>query len=214
MTEHETIRVMIVDDHAMVRRGLAAMLKAKPDLELVAEAQHGQEALEQLCGSVRPDVILMDLVMPQMDGPTAIRAIRRSWPGIRVIALTSFQDDQRVQQALQAGAMSYLLKNVSMNDLAQAVRAACKGQSTLAPEATRALLRAASDEPPRGSDLTPRELEVLALMADGLTHPGIAERLFISCSTARAHVSSILSKLAVSNRAEAVAQAFRLRLVN
>ena len=203
---------MIVDDHTMVRKGLGAMLKIKPDLKLVAEARHGQEALE-LCESVRPDVILMDLVMPRMDGPTTIRAVRREWPGIRVIALTSFQEEGLVQQALRAGAISYLLKNVSIDDLAQAIRAACKGQSTLAPEATKALLHAADDEPQPGQDLTPRELEVLELMAEGLTNPEIADRLFVSSSTARAHVSSILSKLAAANRAEAVAQAFRLKLV-
>lgn len=209
----QAIRVMVVDDHTMVRRGLAAMLKVKPDLELVAEARHGQEALE-LCEAVRPDVVLMDLVMPQMDGPTAIRAVKRDWPGVRVIALTSFKEDKLVQQALRAGAISYLLKNVSIDDLAQAIRAACKGQSTLAPEATRALLEAASEGPHPGDDLTPRELEVLELMAEGLTNPEIALRLVVSCSTARAHVSSILSKLGVSNRAEAVARAFRLGLVS
>lgn len=210
--DQEAIRVMIVDDHTMVRKGLAAMLKVKPDLELVAEACHGQEAL-RLCEAVRPDVILMDLVMPRMDGPTAIRAVRREWPGVRVIALTSFQEDDLIRQALRAGAISYLLKNVSIDDLAQAIRAACRGQSTLAPEATKALLNAASETPLSGSDLTPREQEVLELMAQGLTNPEIAERLIVSCSTARAHVSSILSKLGVSNRAEAVARAFRLKLI-
>jgi NarL family two-component system response regulator LiaR len=212
MTNQDAIRVMIVDDHTMVRRGLAAMLKVKPDLKLVGEASNGQEAL-RVCEDVQPDVILMDLLMPRMDGPTAIRALRRHWPGVRVIALTSFQEKDLVQKALRAGAISYLLKNVSIDDLAQAIRAALMGQSTLAPEATQALIQAASQGPPPGDDLTPREREVLELLVEGLTNPEIAQRLMVSASTARAHVSSILSKLGVSNRAEAVARAFRLKLV-
>jgi NarL family two-component system response regulator LiaR len=211
--DQDPIRVMIVDDHTMVRRGLAAMLKVKPDLTLVGEASNGQEAL-QVCEAVRPDVILMDLVMPRMDGTTAIRAVRRHWPGVQVIVLTSFKDKDLVQEALQAGAISYLLKNVSSDDLAQAIRAALAGQSTLAPEATQALIQAAYQGPRPGHDLTPREREVLALMVEGLTNPEIAMRLMISASTARAHVSSVLSKLCVSNRAEAVARAFRLKLVS
>jgi NarL family two-component system response regulator LiaR len=208
----EAIRVMIVDDHTMVRKGLAAMLKVKPDLKLVGEASNGHEAL-QVCRAVRPDVILMDLVMPRMDGTAAIRAVRRDWPGVQVIVLTSFKEKDLVQQALKAGAISYLLKDVSIDDLAQAIRAACVGQSTLAPEATQALIQAANQGPQLGHDLTPREHEVLELMVEGLTNPEIAQRLIISASTARAHVSSVLSKLGVSNRAEAVAQAFRLKLV-
>jgi NarL family two-component system response regulator LiaR len=211
--DQDPIRVMIVDDHTMVRKGLAAMLKVKPDLKLVGEASNGQEAL-QVCEAVRPDVILMDLVMPRMDGTAAIRAVRRQWPGVRVIVLTSFKERDLVQRALQAGAISYLLKNVSSDDLAQAIRAALVGQPTLAPEATQALIQAANQGPRPGHDLTPREREVLELMVDGLTNPEIAMRLMISASTARAHVSSILSKLCVSNRAEAVARAFRLKLVS
>jgi len=210
--DRQSIRVMIVDDHTMVRKGLAAMLKVRPGLELVGEARNGHEAL-RVCKAVEPDVILMDLVMPRMDGPTAIRAVRTRWPGVRVIALTSFQEKDLVQQALQAGAISYLLKNVSIDDLAHAIQAACVGQSTLAPEATQALVQAAGKGPPPGDDLTPREREVLALMVEGLTNPEIAKRLMVSVSTARAHVSNIFSKLGVSNRAEAVARAFRLKLV-
>ncbi|MGD2176750.1 MAG: response regulator transcription factor [Anaerolineae bacterium] len=212
MIDEAAIRVMIVDDHTMVRKGLAAMLKAKPDLNLVGAASNGQEAL-QLCEKARPDVILMDLVMPRMDGTTAIRAVREQWPDVKVIALTSFKEKDLVQRALEAGAISYLLKNVSIDDLAQAIRAACEGHSTLAPEATQALIQAASQGPRPGHDLTPREREVLELMVEGLTNPEIAQRLIVSLSTARAHVSSILSKLGVSNRAEAVASAFRLKLV-
>jgi NarL family two-component system response regulator LiaR len=211
--DQDPIRVMIVDDHTMVRKGLAAMLKVKPDLKLVGEASNGREAL-QVCEAVRPDVILMDLVMPRMDGTTAIKAVRNHWPGVQVIVLTSFKEKDLVQRALQAGAISYLLKDVSIDELAQAIRAARVGQSTLAPEAAQALIQAAKQGPRPGHDLTPREREVLELMVEGLTNPEIAIRLMISASTARAHVSSILSKLCVSNRAEAVAQAFRLKLVS
>jgi len=206
------IRVMIVDDHDMVRRGLAAFLQIKVDLELVAEASNGQEAVA-VCERVQPDVILMDLVMPEMDGTVATQIIRQRWPQVQVIALTSFQERRLVRGALQAGAISYLLKNVSVEDLAAAIRAAYAGRSTLAPEAVQALIQANGSQPALGHDLTSREREVLALMVDGLSNPEIAERLYVSRSTAKAHVSNILSKLGVSNRAEAIALALQNDLV-
>jgi NarL family two-component system response regulator LiaR len=212
MADSSPIRVMVVDEHDMVRRGLAAFLKVKADLELVAEARDGLEAL-QVCEQVQPDVILMDLVMPRMNGVDATRAIRERWPEVQVIALTSFGERELVQEALQAGAISYLLKNVSADDLADAIRAAYAGRPTLAPEAAQALIEAASQEPPPGHNLTAREREVLALLVEGLTNPEIAKRLTVSRSTARAHVSNILCKLGVSNRAEAIALALRHKLV-
>jgi NarL family two-component system response regulator LiaR len=212
MDASRPIRVMIVDDHDMVRRGLATFLRVKSDLELVAEACDGQEALER-CEQTHPDVILMDLVMPRMDGATTTRVIRERCPHVQIIALTSFQDQELVQAALQAGAIGYLLKNVSVDELADAIRAAWAGRPTLAPEAAQALIRATSHERVPGDDLTPREREVLALLVEGLSNPEIAQRLFVSISTARAHVSNILSKLGVSNRSEAVALALRHKLV-
>jgi NarL family two-component system response regulator LiaR len=212
--DHESnpIRVMIVDDHGMVRRGLTAYLRNEADLELIGEARDGQEAVE-MCAQARPDVILMDLVMPALGGAAATRIIRQRWPQVQVIALTSFQEKELVQDALQAGAIGYLLKNVSGEDLAAAIRAAHAGRSTLAPEALQALVQPTAPEPAPGRDLTPREREVLALLVKGLTNLEIADRLFVSRSTVKAHVSNILSKLGVSNRGEAIALAIEHSLV-
>ncbi len=214
MTAPVPIKVMIVDDHGMVRRGLAAILRIMPDLELVAEASNGQEAV-QLCEEFHPDVVLMDLVMPEMGGAEATRVIRERCPYVQVIALTSFQEKELVRESLQAGAIGYLLKNVSADDLGAAIREAHSGRSTLAPEAIQALIRNDVHAPIQEEELsdafglTPREREVLALMIEGLNNPDIAERLVVSRSTAKAHVSNILSKMGVSNRAEAISLALQ-----
>ncbi len=207
------IKVMIVDDHAVVRSGLAAFLMAFDDLELAAETGSGKEAV-QLCPRVQPDVVLMDLVMPEMDGATATRYIRQACPHVQVIALTSFREDELVQGVLKAGAIGYLLKNVSADELAAAIRSAYAGRPTLAPEAAQVLIEAAvsPQTPPPGADLTEREREVLKLMVEGLTNNQIAERLVVSRSTVKFHVSSILSKMGVASRTEAVAFALQNHL--
>jgi NarL family two-component system response regulator LiaR len=206
------IRVLIVDDHALVRSGLRFFLLAFDDLELVGEATSGEEALE-LCTQVQPDVVLMDLVMPGMNGASATHTICQRWPQTRVIALTNFQDAELVRGALQAGATGYLLKNVSAEELASAIRAAHAGQPTLAPEATQALIETVTQLPTPDYDLTPREWEVLGLMVEGLSNAEIAERLVVGLSTVKFHVSNILSKLVVTSRAEAMALALQQRLV-
>lgn len=212
MGEMEPIRLLIADDHSIVRRGLTAYLKGVPDLELVGEARNGQEAVE-LCEQLQPDVILMDLVMPDLNGVDATRIIRRRWSQVQVVALTSFQEKELVQDALQAGAISYLLKNVSGQDLAEAIRAAHAGRSILAPEAVQALIKSGEPEPAPSYDLTRREREVLSLLTKGLNNAEIAAQLNISPSTVKAHVSNILSKLGVSHRAEAVSLAIQQGLV-
>lgn len=212
MTDTRQIRLMIVDDHRVVRSGLSAFLLAYDDLKLVGEASGGEEAV-RLCSDIKPDVVLMDLVMPGMDGIAATEAIRERCPKTQVIALTSFGDERRVQAALKAGAIGYLLKDVSDVELVEAVRSAAAGRPTLATEAQRALIQAAKSPKPPGSDLTEREREVLALMVKGMSNDEIAEHLTIRSSTAKFHVSNVLSKLGVSTRTEAVAMALQNHLV-
>ena len=216
MSELNPIRVMLVDDHAVVRSGLSAFLLAFDDLELVGEASNGSEAV-RLCRDIQPDVILMDMVMPEMDGATATQQIRQKFSNVQVIALTSFKEDNLIHRALEAGAIGYLLKNVGADDLADAIRDAHTGRPTLAPEAAQALIETAtaphSAELLVGEDLTPREKEVLALMIKGLNNSKIAERLVVSPSTVRFHVSNVLSKLNATSRTEAVAYALQHNLV-
>ncbi|HTX92899.1 MAG TPA: response regulator transcription factor [Anaerolineales bacterium] len=212
MMESKPIRVLVVDDHLMVRRGLATFLTAFDDLELVGEAGGGEAAV-RLCGEILPDVILMDMVMPEMDGTTATRLIRKKYPQVQVLALTSFKEDKLVQNALQAGAIGYLLKDVSAYELARAIRAAHAGRSTLSPEAAEALVHATSQPLPPKCALTDREQTVLALMVEGLNNTQIAHRLVVSPSTIKSHVSNILTKLGVANRSEAVVLAVRNKLV-
>lgn len=213
MNDKKLIRVMIVDDHGMVRRGLAAYLLSAPDIEVVAEARDGQEAI-RICEVEQPEIILMDLIMPELGGVAATRVIHNRWPEIQIIALTSYQEKELVQEALQAGAISYLLKNISGEDLAEAIRSSYAGRSMLAKEAVEALVRADQEENLIGRDLTLREREVLGYLKKGMTNPEIAQELSISRSTVKAHVSSILSKLQVSNRAEAIAFAIENHLVD
>jgi len=212
MKEARPIKVMIVDDHSMVRRGLTAFLKNESDLEIVGEARDGREAIE-ICEQTQPDVILMDLIMPDLGGVAATRMILQRWPEIRVLVLTSFQEKDLVQEALQAGAIGYLLKNVSGEELADAIRSTYAGKPTLAREAVESLIQTQSSEPYPWDDLTRRELDVLALLVKGLSNPEIAGRLSVSRSTVKSHVSSILSKLGVSNRAEAIALAIENKIV-
>lgn len=211
MQNEQQIRVMIVDDHDMVRRGLASYFKLAADLILVGEASNGQQA-QEVCDKVRPDVILMDIVMPRMGGIEAIQLIKARHPDVQVIALTSFQDREMVQEALKQGAISYLLKNVTGEEVLKAVRSAYDGRPTIAPEVTQQFVLEEGAMSP-GDDLTQREHQVLQLLVEGLSNPDIAERLVISRSTARAHVSNILSKLGVTNRAEAITLALRNKLV-
>jgi two-component system, NarL family, response regulator LiaR len=212
MTESAPIRVLLVDDHAVVRSGLGAVLLSYDDMELVGEAGNGEEAVK-LCEKLQPDVVLMDLMMPVMDGVSATAAIRKQWPKINIIALTSFKEKEMVEGALKAGAMSYLLKNVSASELITAIKGAVSGQSRLSPEAAQVLIQDIKEPPAPTYDLTDREKEILILMVDGLPNTAIAERLVVSQSTVKFHVSNVLSKLGVASRTEAVALALKHHLV-
>jgi NarL family two-component system response regulator LiaR len=208
---------MVVDDHAVVRSGIRFSLLAFDDLELVGEAENGKEALvlcNQSQGSeAMPDVILMDMLMPEMDGVAATEAILDRYPEVQVIALTSFETGSLVKDALEAGAIGYLLKDAAIDELAGAIRAAYAGRVTLAPAAARALAEADHEPSAPGHNLTDREREVLALVVEGLSNLQIARQLDISLSTARFHVSTILSKLGAANRAEAAALAVKHGLI-
>lgn len=211
----ETIRVMIVDDHDIVRRGLSTFLNGYDDLLLVGEAANGQDAL-RVCGEVKPQVILMDMMLPDMDGVTLTRSIRSLYPDTRVVMLTSSKDGDLVQAALQAGAIGYMLKNISVKEMAETIRAAYAGVPSLAPEATQALidLTVQSRVAPPNYNLTERERIILKLMVQGLTNQEIADQIFVSRATVKVHVSTILSKLGVQNRVEAVRLAIQQSLVN
>jgi len=205
------IRIMLVDDHAVVRSGLGAFLSVNPDLELVGEAENGEQAVIR-ASILKPDVILMDLMMPVMDGVAATAAIKKRDPEIQIVALTSFQEDELVQNALKAGAIGYLMKNVSARELAAAIRSAKDGKMMLSPEAAQALVHA-SQQAHETEILTEREREVLKLMVDGLNNAEIAERLVVSLSTIKYHISNILMKLGVDNRVAAVTMAIQKKLI-
>jgi len=212
MSELSPIRLMIVDDHTIVRLGLRQFLSVYPDLELVAEAEDGPEAIA-LCDALEPDVVLMDLVMPGMDGTAATRCIRRAHPTIQVIALTSYLDENLVRDALEAGAIAYLLKDVGLDRLADAIRDAHRGRGTLDSAVARIVIRATTSPPSLGHDLSDRERQVLTLIARGLTTRQIAERLFLSPGTVRIYVSHLLSKLGAANRTEALTLALQHHLI-
>ena len=200
MSDPQRIRVMIVDDHVMVREGLKVLLSTAPDLEVVGEAATGEEAV-RLVSLVEPDVVLMDIVMPVMNGAEATARIKEEYPLVQVVALTSYADGQLVEQTLAAGAISYLLKDSRPDALAQAIRDARRGRGTIDSSAMHSVMSRQQDE--FGKDLTHREREVLVLLAAGMSNKEIAEELTLSVGTVRLHVSNILTKLQAPNRTSA-----------
>jgi DNA-binding NarL/FixJ family response regulator len=212
-----TIAVFVVDDHAVVRRGMRAFLSVVPDIEVIGEAADGRAALDELAVAAArnslPDVVLMDLVMPRLDGISAIEAIRATYPGVEVVALTSFSETERVRAALAAGAAGYLLKDANADEVAVAIRAAQAGEVHLDPAVARTLTRSLVAAPTGTALLTLREREVLVLVAGGLNNRRIAEHLGISERTARTHVSNILLKLNLASRTQAALWAVREGLV-
>jgi two-component system, NarL family, response regulator LiaR len=212
MNETNSIRILIVDDHPMVRSGLQDFILTHDGMQLVGEAQNGVEAVE-FCAAHDVDVVLMDLVMPLMDGSEATRRILALGKPVKVIALTSFHEQNLVEQAMKAGATSYLLKNVTAQELVEAIKAASGGFSMLAPEATKALVQSNHPRHEIGFDLTEKEHEILAFLVKGLSNQEISNQLHISISTVKYHTANIFSKLGVRNRVEATTIALEHNLV-
>lgn len=213
MSADDVIRILVVDDHKVVRNGLRTFITVHDDLELVGEASNGEEAVEQ-CVALHPDVVLMDMKMPVMDGPEAIKRIIAQNAEIGIIALTSFDDEGFARRALESGAIGYLFKDVEEDDLVSAIRLAKQGSGVIAPEARDALVRHAfGRDEAYAVELTVRELETLGLVARGLTNPQIAEGLFVSISTVNFHVHNLLDKLGAKTRTEAVMIAAREGLI-
>ena len=207
----ETIRILLADDHPIVREGLRALIATEPGMLVVGEAQDGGEALFK-ARSLQPDVILLDLVMPRKDGLAAISEITHDLPGARILVLTSFAEDEYVFSALKAGAMGYLLKDASPQELLEAIRAVYRGESSLHPAIARKVLREftrPADPPARATSLTEREGEILLLVAQGLSNKAIAEQLVVSERTVRSHVSNILQKLHLHSRTQAALYALK-----
>jgi len=209
-SEAQPIRVLIVDDHGVVREGLRAYLELEPDIQVIGEARDGTEAVRRAL-ELSPDVVLMDLVMPNMDGVDATTRIKEQQPAVHVIVLTSFLEDDRVVPAIKAGATSYLLKDVAASDLARAIRGARAGQAQLHPEVARRLMQqvTAPRKPDAGAQLTEREREVLRLLAEGRSNKEIARALVVSERTVKGHVSNILGKLGLQDRTQAALYAVR-----
>ncbi|MBG9715662.1 response regulator transcription factor [Bacillus sp. CCB-MMP212] len=207
------IKVLLVDDHEMVRMGVSAYLSTQPDIEVVGEAENGRKGSE-LALQLRPDIILMDLVMDEMDGVEATRAIIQEWPEAKIVVVTSFLDDEKLYPVIEAGATSYLLKTSRASDIADAVRATYGGETVLEPKVTGKMMSRMRQkkEQPLHDDLTEREFEILLLIAEGKSNQEIADELFIALKTVKTHVSNILNKLNVSDRTQAVIYAFRHQL--
>ena len=206
-----TIKILLVDDHTVVRSGLSKFLLVNKDMKLVGEAADGEEALQKV-SLYKPDIVLMDLMMPGMDGITATREIKKKYPQVKVIALTSFAEQNMVQGALQAGAIGYLQKNVTAKELGHAIRSACEGRMTLSPEATQVLANSVAQPQISGEQLTERERDILKCMVEGLNNNEIADKLVISLGTVKFHVSNIFHKLGIDSRVEAVKLALEQKL--
>lgn len=208
------IKILFADDHEMVRIGVSAYLSAQPDMEVIAEANDGKEAVEKAL-TLKPDIILMDLVMKDMDGIEATKRILQEWPEAKIIIVTSFIDDEKVYPALEAGAMSYLLKTSKASKIADSIRATYEGQSILEPEVTgKIMTKMRKKEENLHEQLTDREMEILLLIAQGKSNQEIADELYIALKTVKVHVSNILSKLQVNDRTQAVIYAFKNNLVS
>ena len=209
------MNVLLVDDHAMVRQGLVYFLNSQGNFRVVGEAENGEEAIRQI-EEQQPDVVIMDLVMPEMSGLTAIQIIKSKFPGVEILVVSSFVDEQKVLNAIQMGASGYIMKDANPKELARAVRSASRGEMYLDPKATHFLsqgLRSEDAQTLPGAELTERELEVLQLITRGLSNKDIAQDLHISLKTVKSHVSSILSKLGLSSRLQAALFALRHGLV-